>query len=414
MTERFFTDPGTIERLHQGPLGPHIDAFASFLWDQGYTRSCGRDHLRLVADLSHWLSWRKLTAAEVNSCTVDQFLRDRAQRRRGLIRRQHKALFGALMQYLQGAGVICVHASPSREDDLSQLERGFKRHLTYERGVTQATVVNYLPTVRRFLLERFHATRLHLDQLRAGDVTGFVLRHAHDSSPGRAKLMVTALRVFLRFLHQRGDVSTDLASCVPSVADWRLTSLPKSIEADQVERLLQHCNRRTEVGQRDYAILLLLARLGLRAGEIVGLTLNDIDWRGGEITIRGKGRRDHKLPLPRDVGDAVVSYLCQGRPQVSTRRVFVCARAPRRGFTSSVAISTIVNRALQRAGLHPARRGAHLLRHTLAIQMLRKGASLGEIGEVLGHQRQDTTTVYAKVDLLGLRELAQPWPGGEA
>ena len=231
--------------------------------------------------------------------------------------------------------------------------------------------------------------------------------------------MVSALRSFFRFLLQQGEIATDLAACVPAVADWRLSTVPKYLGAEEVERLLSACDQRTRIGRRDYAILMLLARLGLRASEVVALELDDMDWRAGEIVVRGKGQRHDRLPLLQEVGEALASYLRQDRPRGSTRRVFVRMRAPIRGFAGPQTISTIVRRALQRADLKAPAKGvaAHLLRHSLATGMLRRGASMTEIAELLRHRNRSpsTTEIYAKVDLGGLRSLAQPWPwsGGE-
>jgi site-specific recombinase XerD len=223
-------------------------------------------------------------------------------------------------------------------------------------------------------------------------------------------VIVPALRVFLRWLQQRGDTETGLRGCVPAVAAWQLATLPKALPTEHVKRLLQHCSRETAVGRRDYAMLLLLARLGLRAGELVSMELDDINWDSGDLVVRSKGGREDRLPLPRDVGAAVAAYLRNGRPSCSTRRLFVRARAPHRGFVSSVAICDIVKRGLKRAGLTPPRKGAHTLRHALACTMLRHGASLAEIGQILRHRSPDTTAIYAKVDLGALRALAQAWP----
>jgi site-specific recombinase XerD len=212
---------------------------------------------------------------------------------------------------------------------------------------------------------------------------------------------------------QRGTIERDLGACVPRMSDWRLATIPKYLSPDDVERLIQACDRQTSVGRRDHAILLLLARLGLRAGEIVALELDDIQWRAGEMTVRSSKRLPQdRLPLPRDVGEALATYICRDRPRHPTRRVFLCTKAPRRGFTSPSTVSTIVRRALARAGLCPPLKGAHLLRHSLATRMLRHGASLQEIGQVLRHRGVTTTEIYAKVDLAGLRALAQPWPLG--
>ncbi len=229
----------------------------------------------------------------------------------------------------------------------------------------------------------------------------------------RAQLITSALRGFFRFLLFRGDIASDLAASVPTVADWRLSELPKSLDPEEVERMLRNCDQGTAIGQRDYAVLLLLARLGLRAGEVVAMTLDDIDWEAGVITIRGKGARYDQLPTPQDVGEALVTYLRHGRPSCDTRRMFVRAKAPRRRFSGSSAIGDIVRRALARAGLDPIRKGAHLLRHSLATKMLQRGARLTEIGEILRHSTPNTTEIYAKVDLAALSALAQPWPGGD-
>jgi site-specific recombinase XerD len=224
--------------------------------------------------------------------------------------------------------------------------------------------------------------------------------------------MASALRSFLGFLYQHGELATNLAASVPTVASWSLSGLPQFLEPGQVKKLLSSCDSTRPTGMRNYAILLLLARLGLRAGEVVKLSLDDIDWEDGELLIRGKSAQEGRWPLLRDVGQALARYLEERRACPGCRHVFVRMAAPRRGFASSAAISTIVRRTLVRAQLHPEHRGAHLLRHSLATKMLRRGASLTQIGQVLGHQLAQTTEIYAKVDLTALRALAQPWPGG--
>jgi len=231
----------------------------------------------------------------------------------------------------------------------------------------------------------------------------------------RAALMVTSLRSLLRYMFANGWTAVDLSTCVPTVPNWRLSTVPQYIGQDQVELLLASCRRETPIGRRDYAILLLVARLGLRSCEVIRLTLDDIDWQCGELLVRGKGSRLARLPLPVEVGEALVAYLRGGRPACDTRRLFVKARAPVCAFHNPSTVSTIVRRALERAGLEPARKGAHLLRHSLATNMLAHGATFAEIGELLRHQQTSTTEIYAKVDIVGLRALAQPWPmsGGE-
>jgi site-specific recombinase XerC len=287
----------------------------------------------------------------------------------------------------------------------------YEKHLRSERGLVSATVVNYVPFARRFLVERFQHGPVLVRELKATDISAFVLRHAPTMGCRRAQLMTTAFRSFFRFLFQTGELQADLAVSVPTVADWRLSTIPKHLRPEEVRRVLGGCDRKTSAGRRDYAILLLLARLGLRAGEVVSLGLDDIDWRAGEILIRGKGLLHDRMPLPVDVGEALTAYLRMDRPRCQTRRVFVCMKAPRSGFGGPSTVSTIVRRALDRAGLHPALKGAHALRHSLATTMLRCGASMSEIGEVLRHRVPSTTEIYAKLDFDALRSLAHPWPG---
>ena len=224
--------------------------------------------------------------------------------------------------------------------------------------------------------------------------------------------MTTALRSFLRYARYLGEVTLDLAAAVPIVANWSMTSIPRAISANQVSQLLASIDRSTAIGRRDYAVLLLLARLGLRSGSIALLELDDIDWKTGRLYVRGKAAQRLELPLPTDVGKAIAAYLRRGRPASTSRRVFLRAKAPNRGIQGASGIGSIVRHSLERAGIDAPTRGAHQFRHGLACAMLRHGASLGEIGELLGHRNPQTTTIYAKVDLKALRALALPWPRG--
>jgi len=297
---------------------------------------------------------------------------------------------------------------------LADILSRYEEHLRSERGLVTATVLNYLPYIRRFLVERFREGPFLFGQVNPSDISNFVLRHGPSMSVGRAQLMTTAFRSFFRYLFQKGELQANLAAAVPTVADWRLSTVPKCLSSVEVKRVLKACNRRTATGRRDYAILLLLARLGLRAGEVVALQLDDINWRAGEVLVRGKGLFQDRMPLPSDVGKALASYLRRDRPACQTRRVFICIQAPRRGFANPSTLTMIVRRALDRADLHPTFKGAHLLRHSLATSMLRSGATMGEIGDVLRHRIPNTTEIYAKVDFDGLRSLAHPWPIGGA
>ncbi|HEX5483591.1 MAG TPA: site-specific integrase, partial [Terriglobia bacterium] len=295
---------------------------------------------------------------------------------------------------------------------LADILSRYEKYLRSERGLVTATVLNYQPFVRKFLVERFRKGPFLFREVKPSDISDFVLRHGHSMAVGRAQLMTTAFRSFFRFLFQHGELQVNLAASVPTVANWRLSTVPKHLTPEEVDRVLKACNHRTASGRRDYAILLLLARLGLRAGEVVALQLDDINWRAGEIVVRGKGLFHDQMPLPPDVGEALTSYLRRDRPVCQTRRVFVCMKAPRRGFSGPSTLTTIVRRALDRADLHPNFKGAHLLRHTLATSMLRSGATMAEIGEVLRHRIPNTTEIYAKVDFDSLRSLAHPWPMG--
>jgi site-specific recombinase XerD len=408
MVDQFFSDPVSLERLHVGPIGPCIDAFARHLSERGYARWTAEEKIRVVSRFSGWLESKGRVKEDVDEQVVSEFLRYR--RRRDLSVHGVPPALRDLLKYLRDARII-PHAHVER-GPFHGIEGCFTRFLTEERGLAKRTIDHYIPTVRAFLSERFCGGPIDLDELTPKDIPGFILRHAKMVGPRHVQLITTVLRSFFRFLYGRGTISMDLAASVPSVANWRLSDLPKFLEPEQVERLLKACNRTTCAGRRDYAILLLLARLGLRAGEVVHMELDDMDWENGELLVRGKSRRQDRLPVPKDVGEALAAYVCEGRPRCSSRRVFLRLKAPQQGFTSSVAICDIVRRALARAGLHPGRKGSHLLRHSLATTMLRGGASLAEIGEVLRHELPSTTEIYAKVDVASLRALALPWQGG--
>lgn len=408
MVNRYYNAPKVLQRLHSGPLGRFMDTLAGLLFERGYPRQTGRLQLRLLGELSQWLQRLGLGVEDLDEQRTAEFLAE-ALLRRGYARRV-QAVLGLLLDHLRDTGILPTPPLEIDDTPLGCVEREFARYLVEERGLSQSTVGNYLPPIRTFLGEHFGTGPLLLNELGPADVTRYVLRYF--SSRRARSCMASALRSFFRFLLLKGDTTIDLANAVPRVAYWRLSGVPKSLPPEQIEQLLKNCDRSHPAGQRDYAIFLLLARLGLRAGEVVALRLEDLDWRAGELTIRGKGSRQDRLPMPQDVGEALAAYLLHGRPHCSTRRVFVRTRAPYRELAGACCVCTIFARALKRAGLNPAFKGTHLLRHSLASEMLRRGASLGEIGEILRHRLPSTTEIYAKVDLEGLRTLAQPWPGG--
>ena len=285
----------------------------------------------------------------------------------------------------------------------------FRVWLREERGLSPETVRCYGNQARTFLAWLPKPLDTVVQQLDSGQITSFVLDYCRDRNTGSAKAMVTALRALLRFWHVSGHTPTPLAGAVPAVAGWRLASLRRGLDAAVIARLLECCERTTMVGRRDYAILMLLARLGLRGAEATTLELSDIDWRSGKITVHGKGNRIDRLPLPVDVGEAIVSYLTNGRPSCATRAVFCTVRGPYRPLTPA-AVRQVMCRACHRASL--PRVGTHRLRHSLATDMLRAGASLAEVGQILRHRSLLSTSIYAKVDENALRSLARPWPRG--
>ena len=402
-----FIDPNLLQRLRVGPLAPHFDAYLKQIEQEGFLPSSAPMQMYAIARFSNWLHNRRLDLQQVNEATVERFL----QRDPGIIHSGEVAPLRRLLAMLRKIEVTPAKP-PQPRNDQQRLIDEYRRYLLQERGLAEASLLNYIPFAEQFLSDRFGPSAMDPSELTAKGVGKFLQDRARQLCPGRAKLLVTALRSFLRYLRYQGQISVDLAACVPSVAAWSLSTVPKFLPAGTVQQILDHCDRNTPDGKRNYAVLLLLARLGLRACEIVALSLNDIDWDNGRITIRGNGGRWAQLPLPVDVGEAVAIYLQTGRPRCLCRQVFLRHRAPLCGFAHSITVSTIVRRALTRAGIDSVRKGAHLFRHTLATDLLRKGVSLDEIGELLRHRSPNTTALYAKVDLTALRALALPWPEG--
>ena len=411
MIDQFFSQPKVLKRLHFGPLDSHIDSFAQILVEQGYKTSTAKHKIRIVADFSRWLDQQGFSVTELDQITLNEFLLFRG--RRGSIFKIEPPTLRDLLKHLRETGVVPDAVQVDDNSKRRRIEYGFTEYLAKERGLEQITIDTHLQIARQFLSDQFDTRPIVLNNLHPNDIVRFILRCTETVSSKSAQRIVCSLRSFFRFLYQRGETAIDLSPSALTVANWQLSELPKFLEPEQVERLLHSCNQDTLIGQRDYVILMLLARLGLRAGDVVHMTLDDIDWEVGELIVCGKSDRQQRLPLPHDVGEALVRYLSHGRPRCPSRRVFIRINAPHKGFSSSVAICNIVRRALKRAKLNPAFKGSHLLRHSLATQMLRGGASLAEIGEILRHQRLDTTQIYAKVDLAALSALAQPWPGGE-
>lgn len=385
----------------------HVQPYITLLQEQGYQAETVRQHLRFIANLNRWLTRNECDLRGLNEKVIVRFLRRRFFRRNGAARALHRFL-GTLRK----AGVT-PPAKVVPPTAVQRLLDQYRHYLLQEQGCSNWTVGNYARPVGRFLAQRFGTGPVGFAKLRACDVTAFVQRNARDHSPPHTKQVVTALRSFLRYLHYRGQIRKDLSVMLPAVAHWRLTGLPKHLPVETVQRVLDRYDQTSAAGKRNYAILLLLARLGIRAGEVVALRLEDIDWENAHLMIRSKkGQGLARLPLPTDVGRAIAQYLKESRPQCACRNVFVRTLAPHAPLSAPPVISRIVMQAIQNAGVSAPRTGAHVFRHSLATAMLRRGASLDEIGQLLRHQDPDTTALYAKVELEALRPLALPWPGG--
>jgi site-specific recombinase XerD len=398
-------DPALVRLT--GPLEGYAAGFLAELLETGYRPNAAAVQLRLLAHLSRWLEREGINQNELRESELERFRREDLARVRSL--RIADGLVPVL-GYLRGLGVVPVADEPALSNVELLLGR-YREYLLAERGLTAGTARGYVDCVRSFVSSRARGDgEVDLAGLTPQDVLGFVLADCQRRPRRSAKLMVTALRSLLRFLHVEGLIDRPLAQVVPSVAFWRLQGLPRGLDADQVRALLESCDIDTANGCRDLAILLLLVRLGMRRGEVAALRLGDVDWRAGELLVRGKGPRVERLPLPADVGEALAGYLRHGRPRdAGTRAVFMRVRAPRAALTPA-GVTQVVVAAGRRAGLGEV--APHRLRHTAASELLRRGAPLAEIGQLLRHRTELTTAIYAKVDRDRLRELALPWPGG--
>jgi integrase/recombinase XerD len=385
----------------RGPLSPHLEAYVASLIDQQYSARSVCVKARRARRFSDWLARQHIEVRDANEDAVALYHRERTGVRR--VWRGELPALGQLLIFLRERGAIAMPSTVAAVTPADRIAHRFEEHLLRVRGLAAHTISMYAAWARRFLTEQLGSETSDLNALRAADVITFVQHQARSHQPGELK----------RYAQLQGEVESGILAAVPSVASWSVTpALPRAISAEHARGALGACDRHTAIGCRDYAVLLLLARLGLRAGEVVALLLDDVDWDAGRIRVRGKGGREAWLPLPTDVGEAIAAYLQPGRPNTLDRHLFLRASAPIRRLKSGMAIASIVANALRRAGIDTPRRGAHQFRHALATQMLRRGASLVEIGELLRHRSPQTTTIYARVDLVALRALALPWPGG--
>jgi site-specific recombinase XerD len=410
MLAKYFESKQRVHGLCAGPAGVFLEGFAGELWGAGYAESTSRRHIRAAEHLLYWAGEQGIGPREFHEQVLHNFHHHLSQCR--CPGYGHADLLGLLngarlfMGHLRGTGVITTSVASQTPQDPALLT-AFCQWMRRQRGTKDSTLGTYSISIRELLRHvgeepgRFDAQSLRQ----------FVLDTSRRQGLAATKNCTTALRMFLRFLIAEGKCAAGLDAAIPVVAHWRLSSLPRYLQSEEVERVIASCDTGTPVGRRDRAILLLLARLGLRAGDILQVRLANIDWKGAWICVKGKSRRQTQFPLTREVGQAIVDYLQDGRPQTDADALFVRSRAPFRAFANHCAISVVVAQAMRRAGVKcPSRGAAHVLRHSVATSMLREGTSLQDIAAILGHRSITTTQIYAKVDLNGLQQLTQPWP----
>jgi site-specific recombinase XerD len=410
IAREYFCRSRLYRSLRSGVHGELVERYVARLVEIGLARLGTRRSLNLVGGLLSWIAASRSALTDLDERMVERYLRNRAGKQ--LIYPGDRLALDRFLSVLRDAGKIGP-PEPPQITPQDQIFAEFSGYLQRERGLAAGTIIGHSSRIRRFLCEVCPTGADDLAKIDHADIVRYVERHARDASPGYGKLMCSSLRAFLRYLHHKGLNPLPLAGSVPSIRRWKLANLPTYLSAEQVQKVLDSCDRAPAIGRRDYAILMILAKLGLRANEVATLNLDDIDWRSGEMRVHAKGRQRVVMPIPPDVGAAVVAYLRGGRPKSSCRRLFLRTRAPRVGFASHCAITMIAKTALARAHIRGfAHQGAHIFRHSLATELLRSSATLSEIGQLLRHKSHDTTRIYAKVDIDTLRTLSQPWPGG--
>jgi site-specific recombinase XerD len=408
MLERCFKQ-ATVDRLRNGPAGPFLDGFADALLAEGYASKTSSSYLHAADHLCRWTSQRGRAVERLDEAQLRSFVRHlpkcRCRDRKRHARKRVSFKVHRFLHYLRDAGVVTTCVPKATRGPLVTEYVVWMRD---RRGLAATTIGHSVPVVEALLLTVADDPA----RLDASGVRKFVLKYIQKHAPASAGCVTTIVRCFLRWLVMHDRCVTDLTEAVPKVPTWRLARLPRYLPDVDIERIIAACDRPSLVARRDRAMLLLLARLGLRAGDVVGLRLDDIDWERGRLHVAGKGRRETRLPLPQDTGDALLRYLEAERPAAPTNRVFLTARTPIRPISAS-GLRDVVWRTIERAGVQAPSRGTHVLRHSLATRLLREGATLDTIGALLRHRDVNTTALYAKVDVDLLRKVAQPWPGAE-
>ena len=411
MLDDYFKRSEILRRHRAGLFGAYLDEYTSAAKAQGYPRTTVRSHCYVFRFFGQWLERRGFTVVDIDDDIIAEFWRK--QRHVPIVRSVGTKSLRRFLEHLRERGKAPAQRAPQRTEAAALAHR-YGEYLLHDRALAADSASRQIPVIEHFLRLSFGRGPLRLRALGEKEITRFVLGTAADVSPRTQQTQMSALRSFFRFLLEQEEIELDLAGGVPAVAAWRHAGVPKYLSPDQVKQVLASCDRSTPMGRRDFAMLLVLARLGLRACEVARLDLDDIRWRTGELIIRGKGSSLEALPLLDEVGKALAAYIKRDRPQCQTRKVFTRVRAPLTALARKGSVTTVVRAAMSRAGLDVPIRGAHVLRHSLATSMLRDGASMSEIGVVLRHRSPATTEIYAKVDLTSLRRLALPWPVGGA
>jgi len=405
--ETYFSAPKMLVHLRSGPCGPYLDGFAAALERRGYGPETAVRYLRAATHVGHVMAELNASVCDIDLAAFEQHLQTcRCPRAKGG-RRNHHTIYGARLfrRHLEGIGV-CKPVIAAMRPAEPQLVVGFKAWLSKHRGASDATIRLYV----RDAINITAALGTDPTRWRPTDIRGYFMKRASTCGRGTIEKMTTSLRAFLRYLAVQGHCRAGLDYAVPAYAHWQLAEMPRYLSDEQVSRLIAACDGDAGARRRDRAIVLLLARLGLRAGDVAQLRLIDIEWQAGSLRVTGKSRYEVRLPLPQDVGDAIAAYL-ECRPSCCrSDRVFLSAIAPSRPFRNGDGVSSVVRRIMKRAGVATPVKGAHALRHTAATEMLRHGVPLDKIGLVLRHSGIDTTAHYAKADVTLLKQVAQPWP----
>ena len=412
MIEVLFKQRSTLDRLQSGPLAQYLPSIADALHQEQYPPETIRRYLRVADGLGRWLSKRGLTLAEKDETILALYRARTGRRKKGQLRAAGRGLTKVLA-LLRRQHVVSSARIAETEDDT--LVAAFNAHLQHVAGLMPGTRSQYLRHATLFLKAVFSTARFDVTKVTPEAITDFVRGQAAKLKPSSCAAPATSMRVFLRFLITYHGLPVGVVGAVPTIRQWKLASLPRHLSAEDVDRALATCDEQSPVGKRDRAILLLLVRLALRAGEVGRLRLSDVDWREGEVRIHSpKSARERKLPLPCDVGQSLAEYVQNGRPRNAQPFLFLRTRAPFSPITGSSTVSCIAKRHLKLAGISIRGLSAHSFRHTAATRMVRRGVGFKQVADVLGHRLLETTNIYAKLDEDSLHRVALPWPGGQA